>query len=41
MGDHNTITDSLSRFQIHRFRKEAPQADTIPTPLPLAVWDFF
>ena len=41
MGIHNTIADSLSHFQIHRFHTEAPEADRQPTPLPPAVWDLY
>ena len=33
-GVHNEIADSLSRFQVHRFRALAPQADIAMTPLP-------
>ena len=33
-GALNDIADSLSRFQMSRFRCVAPQADQIATPLP-------
>ena len=33
-GVFNDIADSLSRFQMSRFRSLAPQADPIATPLP-------
>jgi hypothetical protein len=36
-GVHNEIADSLSRFQFRRFRKLAPHASIVPTPLPETV----
>lgn len=33
-GTNNAIADALSRFQLHRFRLLAPQADEHPTPIP-------
>ena len=33
-GVHNDIADSLSRFQVNRFRTLAPQADKTMTPIP-------
>ena len=33
-GKSNNIADSISRFQMVRFRNLAPQADPTPTPLP-------
>ena len=38
MGQHNPIADSISRFQMTRFRKEAPTADILPTPTPPSIW---
>ena len=39
LGIHNSIADSLSRFQMTRFQAEAPHADVTPTPLPQNIWD--
>jgi hypothetical protein len=36
-GVENQLADSLSRFQLHRFRQLAPQADPLPTPVPTDV----
>ena len=33
-GERNDIADSLSRFQVNRFRTLAPQADIAMTPIP-------
>lgn len=33
-GKRNEIADSLSRFQLQRFRHLAPQADTNPCAIP-------
>jgi hypothetical protein len=33
-GKHNEIADSISRFQLQRFKKLAPQADPSPYPIP-------
>ena len=33
-GIHNVIADSLSRFQVERFRAAAPQAELVMTPIP-------
>ncbi|KAK6191041.1 hypothetical protein SNE40_002790 [Patella caerulea] len=33
-GLSNSIADSLSRFQMSRFRRLAPEADLVPTPCP-------
>lgn len=33
-GRDNSIADSLSRFQMERFRELAPHANTVPTPIP-------
>ena len=33
-GFRNTTADAISRFQLQRFRKLAPHADTFPTALP-------
>jgi hypothetical protein len=33
-GVNNCIADALSRFQMDRFRRLAPQADVLPTPCP-------
>jgi hypothetical protein len=33
-GAQNNIADSLSRFQINRFRCLAPSADLYPAPIP-------
>ena len=35
---HNAVADALSRFQMDRFRRLAPQADKTPTPIPDDVW---
>ena len=37
-GVSNSIADSLSRFQMSRFRALAPAADKEPTPIPPEVW---
>ena len=37
-GTNNNIADALSRFQMERFRKAAPQADSTGTPIPEFVW---
>ena len=34
----NGIADSLSRFQVDRFRKLAPRAEEHPTPTPAGTW---
>jgi hypothetical protein len=33
-GAKNNIADSLSRFQMNRFRRLAPSADLYPVPIP-------
>ena len=33
-GAKNSIADSLSRFQMNRFRRLAPSADLYPDPIP-------
>ena len=33
-GRFNDIVDALSRFQMNRFRRAAPDADQVMTPLP-------
>ena len=33
----NSIADSLSRFQMERFRRLAPHAEDVPTPIPRSV----
>ena len=35
---HNAIADALSRFQMSRFRRLAPEADPLPTPIPADLW---
>ena len=35
---HNAIADALSRFQMTRFRRLAPEADPQPTPIPADLW---
>lgn len=40
-GHLNGICDALSRFQMERFRRLAPEADTVPTAIPSHVWDIF
>ncbi len=37
-GINNSIADSLSRFQIEKFRQLAPKADPLPTAIPDIVW---
>ena len=37
-GVNNSIADSLSRFQMSRFRALAPAADKEPTPIPPEIW---
>ena len=37
-GSSNVIADSLSRFQMAKFREAAPRADPSPTTIPAAVW---
>ena len=34
----NSIADALSRFQMHRFRLLAPQAEKQPAPVPTEFW---
>lgn len=36
-GKKNEIADSLSRFQMERFRRLAPHADPAPCPIPPAM----
>ena len=36
-GKANLVADSLSRFQLQRFRPLAPQATETPTPIPPAL----
>ena len=36
-GKNNEIADSLSRFQLNRFRSLAPHADPRPFPVPQAL----
>ena len=40
-GANNSITDALSRFQIHRFRELAPTADQEPYKMPTQLWKIF
>ncbi len=40
-GVDNSIADALSRFQMERFRRLAPGADPVMTPLPSYLWDCF
>ena len=40
-GVNNEIADSLSRFQMARFRRLAPNADLMGTPLPDQLWTTF
>ena len=40
-AQHNAITDSLSRFQMERFRKLSPQAEAVPDLIPPYVWQIF
>ena len=35
----NAIADALSRFQMTRFRRLAPEADQQPTQLPADLWE--
>ena len=37
-GVNNSIANSLSRFQMSRFRSLAPAADKEPTPIPPEIW---
>ena len=37
-GKDNGIADALSRFQISKFKKLAPLADPVKTPVPILVW---
>lgn len=37
-GERNEISDSLSRFQMTRFRSLAPNADEEPVPIPPLLW---
>lgn len=39
IGKQNNIADSLSRFQMVRFREAAPAADLAATPVPQFVWN--
>ena len=36
-GNRNEIADSLSRFQMDRFRRLAPHADLVSCPVPPAL----
>ena len=38
-GVYNSIADALSRFQVHRFHKLAPNADKAETPCTPLTWD--
>ena len=38
-GKINCIANALSRFQMSRFRKEAPTAEWEGTPVPEFLWD--
>ena len=40
-GCYNVIADSLSRLQIARFRRLAPEADEHPVPIPSHLWNIF
>lgn len=40
-GHQNEICDALSRFQLNRFRKIAPDADRYPCPVPHFLWKIF
>ncbi|MES9882772.1 MAG: hypothetical protein ABW185_18040, partial [Sedimenticola sp.] len=40
-GYTNNITDSLSRFQMTRFRELAPNAEQEPEPMPTQLWSIF
>ena len=40
-GVDNSIADALSRFQMDRFRRLAPGADPVMTPLPGNLWSAF
>ena len=37
-GHVNILADSLSRFQVHRFREDHPSADPDPSPIPTDLW---
>ena len=39
-GQYNPAADALSRFQMQRFRTVMPGADTQPTDIPAAVWNW-
>ena len=38
-GKNNNIADSLSRFQMERFRRLAPQANKTPDPIPVRLYN--
>ena len=38
-GKRNEIADSISRFQMERFRLLAPHADPTPCPVPQVLWE--
>ena len=40
-GVHNNIADSLSRFQMSRFRELAPEAERDPVTMPNHLWNIF
>lgn len=40
-GKQNTITDALSRFQMDRFRRLAPDAEPTPCTIPAQLWQIF
>ena len=37
-GINNSITDAISHFNMQMFRELAPQADTLPLPIPQQLW---
>lgn len=41
ISSDNKLADSLSRFQMDKFRLLAPSADLLPTPIPAEFWQNF
>lgn len=39
LGHFNPVADALSRFQMPKFRRLMPDAETNPTPIPATVWE--
>ena len=40
-GKQNVLTDCLSRFQVEKFKRLAPDAESEPSPIPIRLWTIF